>query len=90
MPRHEMFGGMDPYDLLISMQDRMQVLENAHNSLANAYQKINNDVSVLLASVQTLQRGHLNHSEQLRNIGLVLENLNSNIELWREELRNKP
>ena len=85
-----MFGGMDPYDLLITMQDRMNVLEQAHNSLANVYQKINNDVSVLLVSVQTLQRGHLNHSEQLRNIGLVLENLNTNIQMWREELQNKP
>jgi hypothetical protein len=90
MSRHEMFGGMDPYDLLITMQDRMNVLEQAHNSLANVYQKINNDVSVLLVSVQTLQRGHLNHSEQLRNIGLVLENLNTNIQMWREELQNKP
>jgi hypothetical protein len=85
-----MFGGMDPYDLLITMQDRMNVLEQAHNSLANVYQKINNDVSVLLVSVQTLQRGHLNHSEQLRNIGLVLENLNANVQMWREELQNKP
>ena len=90
MSRHEMFGGMDPYDLLITMQDRMNVLEQAHNSLANVYQKINNDVSVLLVSVQTLQRGHLNHSEQLRNIGLVLENLNANVQMWREELQNKP
>jgi hypothetical protein len=85
-----MFGGMDPYDLLITMQDRMSVLEQAHNNLANAYQKINNDVSLLLTSVQTLQRGHLNHSEQLRNIGLALENLNTNIQMWREELQNKP
>ena len=90
MSRHEMFGGMDPYDLLISMQDRMNVLEQAHNNLANAYQKINNDLNVLLPSVQTLQRGHLNHSEQLRNIGLVLENLNRNVQMWREELQNKP
>ena len=91
MSKHsDMFGDFDPYDKLIMMENRIAALENAHNSLAQVYQKINNDVSVLLVSVQTLQRGHLNHSEQIANIGQVLTNLNNNIELWRQDMQNLP
>lgn len=62
-------NGFSPYDALIELNERMTRLEKAHNKLATAFQKTEEEFSVLLHSFQNLQRAHLSLSEL---IGLTI------------------
>ena len=46
----------DPYDLLINLAARLQELEQKHNSLAAAYEKSENELTVALHSIKNLQK----------------------------------
>lgn len=66
MPRSDddMFDtGFDPYNALIELNERLLRLETAHNRLANAYQKSENDLSIALDSLQSLQKAYLSLAE---------------------------
>lgn len=68
-----MFGDFDPYDMLIVLQDRINVIESAHNNLAMAYNQQRKDMDLLLESVQTLQRAYLNLSQQVSSMTVVYD-----------------
>lgn len=63
-------NGFDPYDALIELNERMTRLEKAHNVLAHAYQKTEEEFSILLRSFQNLQKAHLSLSQL---IGLTVD-----------------
>jgi hypothetical protein len=53
----------DPYDMLIELNERLNRLETAHNKMAHAYQKTEEELSMTLSSLQSLQKAHLALSE---------------------------
>jgi len=59
MKKNDMFGNVDPYDLIIQMNDRLNQLELAHNQLARDYMKTQQEFGALLTSHQHLQKSHL-------------------------------
>ena len=73
MSKKDMFGDFDPYDMLIVLQDRINVIENAHNNLAMAYNQQRKDMDLVLESIQTLQRAHLNLSQQVSSLTVVYD-----------------
>lgn len=56
-------NNFDPYDALIRLQARMDVLEATHNRLAHDYLKTQADLGLALDSLHSLQKGHLALSE---------------------------
>lgn len=58
----------DPYDMLMQMQERMLVIERAHNKLADAYTKTEHDLNVTLHSLRNLQQAHLKLSQYVHNV----------------------
>ena len=73
MSKREMFGDFDPYDMLIVLQDRLNVMEQAHNNLANAYRQQHADLQLSLEAIQTLQRAHLNLSQQVNSLSVIYD-----------------
>ena len=49
----------DPYDVLISLQARITHLEKAHNKLAHAYQQTEQELTITLQSLRSLQQHHM-------------------------------
>ena len=68
-----MFGDFDPYDMLIVLQDRLNVMENAHNNLANAYRQQHADLQMSLDAIQTLQKAYLNLSQQVGSLSVIYD-----------------
>lgn len=56
-------GDWNPYDVLINLSERMRHLEQAHNRLAEAFQRTENEFNQLLKAFQNLQKSHLALSE---------------------------
>lgn len=52
-------NGFDPYDTLLEAVERIQRLEQAHNNLANAYQKSERELNTALRSLNSLQKSHM-------------------------------
>lgn len=73
MPKIKMFGDVDPYDMLIILQDRLNQLEQAHNGLANAYNKQHKDLQLALESLHTLQVAYLNLSQQVASLSVTYD-----------------
>jgi len=55
-----MMNNFDPYDLLIETAERLSRLEQAHNKLAHAYQKSEQDLTTTIQSLHSLQKHYLN------------------------------
>lgn len=71
MPRHPMMdSGFDPYNALVELNDRLGMLEQAHNSLAKSYIKSQADLDTALNSLSSLQKSHL-HLSQLVGIAAI-------------------
>ena len=68
-----MFGDFDPYEMLIVLQDRLNVMEQAHNNLANAYREQHNDLAVTLESIQVLQKAYLNLAQQVGSLSVIYD-----------------
>jgi hypothetical protein len=60
----------DPYDTLVSLNDRLNRLERAHNKLADAYTVSQRDLSITMDSLISLQKSHLSNCELLRRHGI--------------------
>lgn len=45
----------DPFDTLIELNSRLQLLERAHNRMAHAYQQTEQDLSLALDAIKQLQ-----------------------------------
>lgn len=73
MSKREMFGDFDPYDMLIVLQDRLNVMENAHNNLANAYRQQHADLQVALESIKTLQLAYFNLQREVSSISITYD-----------------
>ena len=73
MSKRDMFGDFDPYDMLIVLQDRLNVMENAHNNLANAYRQQHADLQMSLDAIQTLQKAYLNLSQQVGSLSVIYD-----------------
>lgn len=54
-----MLEGFDPYDTLIEAMERIQRLESAHNKLATAYNKSEQELNTALKSLNHLQKSHM-------------------------------
>ena len=54
--------GFDPYDILIEVTERLQVLEIAHNKMADALHKTDQELQVALHSLRFLQQKHISLS----------------------------
>lgn len=54
-----MDNDFDPYDALISMNERLNVLEKAHNNMAHAFQSSERELTVALHSLRSLQQRYL-------------------------------
>lgn len=67
----------DPYDALISMNERLHRLEQAHNKMAHAYQQSENELTVALHSLKNLQQKHINLMVRVDRI--EKENANSKL-----------
>jgi len=65
----------DPYDLLMELIERMQRLEQAHNSLAEYTQR---DLSTALYTLQDLQRRHVALLQRLTALERESMNAQSN------------
>lgn len=55
----DMFGDFDPYDALVSLNERMLRMEMAHNALANDYEKTKHDYKEFLVRYRALEESHL-------------------------------
>jgi len=73
MSKKDMFGDFDPYEMLIVLQDRLNVMEQAHNNLANAYRKQHDDLQLSLEAIQTLQKAYLNLSQQVGSLSVIYD-----------------
>ena len=73
MSKRDMFGDFDPYDMLIVLQDRLNVMEGAHNNLANAYRQQHADLQMSLDAIQTLQKAYLNLSQQVGSLSVIYD-----------------
>lgn len=49
----------DPYELLIEMQERLSQLENMHNKLAHAFQQSEQELTMALKLLRSLQQHNL-------------------------------
>lgn len=58
----------DPYDMLISLAARLQEVEQKHNSLAAAYEKTENELTIALHSIKNLQKLQVNTSHNLSRL----------------------
>ena len=59
MSKFEMFNDFDPYDALITLNEKLLRLEHAHNALANAYEKNMRDYKEFLIRYRALEESHL-------------------------------
>lgn len=73
MSKRDMFGDFDPYDMLIVLQDRLNVMEGAHNNLANAYRQQHADLQMSLEAIQTLQKAYINLSQQVGSLSVIYD-----------------
>ncbi|CAB4153665.1 hypothetical protein UFOVP641_16 [uncultured Caudovirales phage] len=71
MRQYPMFDGLDPYDKLVIMDERLSNLELAHNNLANAYRKQYEDLNTTMISLSTLQKAHLNLSQSFELVSML-------------------
>jgi hypothetical protein len=49
----------DPYDALMTMNDRLHALEKAHNNLARAYEITDRDHKLLAQKYKNLEISHI-------------------------------
>lgn len=76
MAKHDMFDpNFSPYDALMELNQRMLMLESAHNRLVGEHRQLQKDMDIALSSIQSLQKGHLAMSNlvsvaALGNVGL--------------------
>lgn len=49
----------DPYDALMTMNDRLHALEKAHNNLARAYETTVRDYKILAQKHKNLEVSHI-------------------------------
>jgi len=68
MPKNDMFHDFDPYDVIITLNERVHQLEGAHNALAHAFKKTETDLSVTLHSLRQLQ-------QQVLKQGMLIQDL---------------
>lgn len=54
-----MFHNFDPYDALMTMNERLCELEKAHNNLAHAFDAAQKEQKVLLHKYHQLEKSHL-------------------------------
>lgn len=54
-----MNNDFDPYDALISMNERLHILEKAHNKMANAFHTSEKELTLALHSLRSLQQRYL-------------------------------
>lgn len=75
-----MNNNFDPYDLLMETADRLSRLEQAHNKLAHAYQKTDQELTVALHSLKNLQQHHLRLKQKFeqRYTDSLHDNTNTN------------
>jgi isoprenylcysteine carboxyl methyltransferase (ICMT) family protein YpbQ len=65
----------NPYDLLVTLTQRITELEQAHNNLAHAYNQTAKDYGILKAKFKNLEQSHLalaNHvfKAELEQLGI--------------------
>lgn len=65
-----MNNDFDPYDALISMNERLHKLERAHNKAVDALRKTDVDLQVALHSLRNLQQQHLKLSQHVHNVNI--------------------
>jgi len=53
----------DPYDALVNISERMVVLQEAHNNLANAYERTQREVQTSKNQIRNLQQSHAHLNE---------------------------
>lgn len=49
----------DPFEVLMEITERLNRLENAHNNLAHAYERSEQELNQALDALQHLQKSHL-------------------------------
>lgn len=54
-----MFHDFDPYDVLLTLNERVTQLEQAHNRLAHAFEAGQKEHQVLLHKYRNLEKSHL-------------------------------
>jgi len=60
MSKRNPFGqNFNPYDALIELNERLSNLEQVHNQLAHDYLKTQQELTIALECLNTLQKGHL-------------------------------
>ena len=62
--------GFDPYDILIEVTERLQVLEIAHNKMADALHKTDQELQIALHSLRHLQQKHISLSSTVGRMQL--------------------
>ena len=63
-------NNFDPYDMLITLNERLNQLEQAHNNLGRAFQKTERELNTALKSLNHLQRSHLELSQFVAEVAL--------------------
>ena len=53
------FHDFDPYDVLITLNERVTQLEQAHNRLAHAFEASKKEQDILLHKYRNLEKSHL-------------------------------
>jgi hypothetical protein len=67
MTRNLFDNNFDPYDALVELNERMNRMEHAHNLLAHAFQQTEQEVSVLLKTIQAQQQTIISMGELFAN-----------------------
>lgn len=63
MPKSDFQPTFDPYQALFELNQRLNRLEHAHNSLAHEYRLSQLELSVAIEELNNLQKAHLKLSE---------------------------
>ena len=53
------FHDFDPYDVLVTLNDRVNQLEQAHNRLVHAFETGQKEQKILLHKFRNLEKSHL-------------------------------
>ena len=67
MTRNLFDNNFDPYDALVELNERMNRMEHAHNALAHAFHQTEQEVSVLLKTIQSQQQTIISMGELFAN-----------------------
>jgi len=59
MSKRDMYGDFDPYEMMMNMHQTLISLQQAHNGLANAYEKTQHDYRDFLVRYKALEESHL-------------------------------